>query len=142
MPEVALSIQRMADDPDVGIPELTKVIQMDGTVAGALLHAVQQPPLPGRQAITNIRDAVVRLGLKTTSMLATNIAMRQTFHGKSPLIKRRMGQLWEHSVNVSAIAYVLARKTRKLRSGPRPAGGPHARHRRDPHPEAHGGAGA
>jgi HD-like signal output (HDOD) protein len=114
MPEVALSIQRMADDPDVGIRELMQVIQTDGTVAGALLHAVNSPLFRGAQAITNIRDAVVRLGLKTTSMLATNIAMRQAFHGKSPLIKRRMGELWEHSVNVSAIAYVLARRTRKL----------------------------
>ncbi|WP_018953243.1 HDOD domain-containing protein [Thioalkalivibrio sulfidiphilus] len=114
MPEVAIRIQRMADDPDVGIPELTKVVQMDAAVAGALLHATNSPLYRGAQPITNIRDAVVRLGLKTTRMLATNIAMRQTFKADSSLVKERMRQLWEHSVNVSAIAYVLARKSRKF----------------------------
>jgi len=114
MPEVAIRIQRMADDPDVGIPEITKVVQMDAAVAGALLHATNSPLYRGAQAITNIRDAVVRLGLKTTRILATNIAMRQTFKTDSPLVKERMRELWEHSVNVSAIAYVLARKSRKF----------------------------
>jgi HD-like signal output (HDOD) protein len=114
MPEVAIRIQRLSSDPDVGIPELTKVIQMDAAVAGALLHATNSPLYRGAKAITNIRDAVVRLGLKTTRMLATNIAMRQTFEAKSPAVKERMRQLWEHSVNVSAIAYVLARKNRRF----------------------------
>lgn len=114
MPEVAVRIQRLTDDPDVGIQELTRLIQMDAAVAGALLHATNSPLYRGAKAITNIRDAVVRLGLKTTRMLATNLAMRQTFQSESPEIRERMRQLWEHSVNVSAIAYVLARKNRRF----------------------------
>ena len=114
MPEVAIRIQHLSADPDVGIQELTKVIQMDAAVAGALLHATNSPLYRGAKTINNIRDAVVRLGLRTTRMLATNIALRQAFKATSPVVAERMRQLWEHSVNVSAIAYVLARKSRRF----------------------------
>lgn len=110
MPEVALRIRQMADNPDVGIPEIAKVVQMDPAVAGALLHAANSPLFAGAKAVSTIKDAVVRLGLKTTRSLATSIAMRQTFQLKSSVVKERVRQLWEHSVNVSALSYVIARR--------------------------------
>lgn len=110
MPEVALRIRRMADDPDVGIPELAKVVQMDAAVAGAVMHAANSPLFMGAQPVSSIRDAVVRLGLKTTHNLATSIAMRQTFQLKSSLVKERVQSLWERSVNVSALSYVIAKR--------------------------------
>lgn len=110
MPEVALRIRQLADDPDVGIPEIAKVVQMDPAVAGAILHAANSPLFMGAKAVSTIKDAVVRLGLKTTRSLATSIAMRQTFQLKSSLVKERIQQLWEHSVNVSALSYVIARR--------------------------------
>lgn len=110
MPEVALRIRRMSDDPDVGIPELAKVVQMDAAVAGAVMHAANSPLFMGAQPVSSIRDAVVRLGLKTTHNLATSIAMRQTFQLKSSLVKERVQALWERSVNVSALSYVIAKR--------------------------------
>ncbi|MCG5523625.1 HDOD domain-containing protein [Ectothiorhodospira haloalkaliphila] len=112
MPEVAMRIQKMADDPNVGVNEITQVVQMDPAVAGALLHATNSPLYRTAKQISNIRDAVVRLGFNTTKTLAFNLAMRQTFQSDSSLVRERIHQVWEHSVNVSAIAYVLARHLR------------------------------
>lgn len=114
MPEVAMRIRKMANDPEVGVPELAKTIQMDAAVAGSIMHAANSPLFCGAAPVGNIRDGVVRLGLKTTQSVATSIAMRATFNVKSAAIKQHMQTLWQHSVNVSAISYVIARKYKQL----------------------------
>lgn len=113
MPEVALRLREAASDPDTGIPEIARIIQMDAAVAGAVLHAANSPLFRGSSEINTVKDALVRLGLKTTQSLATTIAMRQSFQVKSPAIKKRMHQLWEQSVHVSALSYIIARRVGK-----------------------------
>ncbi len=110
MPEVAMKIRQMANNPDVGVEDLSKVIQTDPTVAGRILHASNSALYRGRQEITGVRDALVRLGLKTTQSLAMSIAMGQTFRAKSTTVKQLMQHLWNHSVRISALASVIARK--------------------------------
>lgn len=114
MPEVAVRIQHMANDPNVGVSDLTKVVQMDLAVAGAIIHAANSPLYRGINPIANVREAIVRLGLNTTCSLASSISLRQAFRIESPIVLDRMNQLWEHSVAVSAICFVLARLTRRF----------------------------
>ena len=114
MPEVALKIVKLAEDPEVGIPEITKIVQLEPTVAGSLIKAANSPLYGGGKSVDNIKRAVLRLGLKSTCSVATSIALRQSFKSKSPLIKQRMQQLWKHSVNVSALSYVIAQRVQGL----------------------------
>ncbi|MCG5500873.1 HDOD domain-containing protein [Ectothiorhodospira lacustris] len=109
MPEVAMRIQRMAQDPDIGVTEITQVIQTDPVVAGAIMHATNSPLFRAGKPINNIRDAVIRLGFNATQKLAFNIAMRQAFQARSPRTRQHMHELWDRSVDISAIAYVLGR---------------------------------
>jgi HD-like signal output (HDOD) protein len=110
MPEVAMKIARIAEDPDAGIPEIAKIIQIDPTVAGAVIQAANSPLYRSTKPIDNIKNAVVRLGLKITRNLASSIALRETFQVKSTEIRERMKTLWEHSVTISALSYVIAQK--------------------------------
>jgi HD-like signal output (HDOD) protein len=110
MPEVAMKIARIAEDPDAGIPQIAKIIQTDPTVAGAVIQAANSPLYRSTKPIDNIKNAVVRLGLKITRNLASSIALRETFQVKSPEIRERMKTLWEHSVTISALSYVIAQK--------------------------------
>jgi HD-like signal output (HDOD) protein len=110
MPEVAMKIARIAEDPDAGIPEIAKIIQTDPTVAGAVIQAANSPLYRSTKPIDNIKNAVVRLGLKITRNLASSIALRETFQVKSAEIREHMKTLWEHSVNISALSYVIAQK--------------------------------
>jgi HD-like signal output (HDOD) protein len=111
MPEVALKIVKLADDPDAGLPALAKVVQIEPTVAGAIIKAANSPLYRGSKPVDNIKNAVVRLGAKITRNLATSVAMRERFSAKTPLVKKRMQQLWEHSVQASALSFVIARET-------------------------------
>ncbi len=110
MPEVAVRIQQMTQDDEVGIRELVQVIQMDPAIAGALIHATNSPLYRGTKKIDNIRDAVLRIGLNTTRKLASNIALRHCFKTSSATVRERMHTLWTQSINVSSICFVLARR--------------------------------
>ncbi|MGD8497417.1 MAG: HDOD domain-containing protein [Chromatiales bacterium] len=110
MPEVALQIKRMADDPDIDITQVARVVQSDPAVAGAIMHAANSPLFRGSSPVSTLKDAVVRLGLKTTRNLAMSLAMRATFQSNVPSVKQRVRKVWERSVTVSALSYAIARR--------------------------------
>lgn len=107
-PEVALKIQEMTNDPDAGIDALTEIIQRDGTIAGALLHATNSPLFRAAKEIKTIREAVLRLGFRNTRMLAVNLALRQAFLAKNEVTRAAMQESWSESVLCSAYGYVIA----------------------------------
>jgi len=107
-PEIALKIQELTNDPDAGVQELTEVIQRDGTIAGALLHATNSPLFRGTKEIQSVRDAVLRFGFRNTRMLTTNLALRQSFKAKHNVTREAMAAVWSDSVLCSAYSYLLS----------------------------------
>lgn len=107
-PEVALKIQELTNDPDAGVTELTEVIQRDGTIAGALLHATNSPLFRGAKEILSVRDAVLRLGFRNTRMLTTNLALRQAFKARHEVTREAMKAVWTDGVLRSAYSYLLS----------------------------------
>ncbi|KXX65381.1 HDOD domain-containing protein [Marichromatium gracile] len=107
-PEVAFKIQELTNDPEAGIVELTEVIQSDGTIAGALLHATNSPLFRATKQIQSVRDAVLRLGFRNTRMLTTNLALRQAFKARHVVTREAMQQVWADGVLCSAYSYLLA----------------------------------
>ncbi|MBK1717765.1 HDOD domain-containing protein [Thiocystis violacea] len=107
-PEVALKIQEITNDPDAGLDALTEIIQRDGTIAGALLHATNSPLFRASKEIKTIRDAVVRLGFRNTRMLAVNLALRQAFLAKHEVTRTAMEAAWAESVLCSAFGYIIS----------------------------------
>jgi len=114
MPDVAIRLRRMAADPDVSSQQIAKIIQLDPAIAGRIIQVVNSPLYRAYKAITSIRDAVVRLGLRVSSELATSLSLRNTFTAKSALIRKRMNRAWAKSVDISALCYVIARKLRGI----------------------------
>ena len=114
MPEVALRIQELTNDPEASMDDLTEVIQRDGTIAGALLHATNSPLFRGAQQIQSVREAVTRLGFRNTRMLAMNMALRQTFKAKHAATREAMAEVWSEGVLNSAFAYLIADSLRLL----------------------------
>ena len=109
-PEVALQIQRLTADPNVGIEELTNVIQSDGTVAGALLHTTNSPIFQATKRISSVREAVIRIGFDNTRKLATNIALRQVFNAQRPASRNAMLRVWTESAHCSVFSHLLSRE--------------------------------
>lgn len=114
MPEVAMAIKDIMDDPDVSAEEIGRVIQLDPVVAGGIIQASNSALYRGTRRITNIRDAIVRIGLQATRDLVISLAIKNIFRGSTADTRKHMHSIWQRSVHVSALSYVIARHVRHL----------------------------
>ncbi len=108
LPAVAVKIRRAAFAEDADARKLTKMIQMDPAITAKMVKAANSVLYRGHSSITSCQDAVVRLGLRTTSSLVTSFAMRDVFRTKTKLLRERMKEVWQHSAKVAAISHRLA----------------------------------
>ena len=70
---------------------------------------------PSGSRVSDLRGAVMRLGLKEVRNMAISFAVEQIFLGEQhPEIAKSLATLWRRGVAVSAIAYVLARECTKV----------------------------
>ncbi|WP_083250674.1 HDOD domain-containing protein [Acidihalobacter aeolianus] len=114
MPEIALRIRELTADEDASLNDLAKVIQIDPSLTARLIQAANSAAYRGTRAVGSVREAITRLGLKRTASLAFSITMHNVFKAKSAKISHQMQSLWENSVEVSAIAYIIARHSRLM----------------------------
>ncbi|MDT8371249.1 MAG: HDOD domain-containing protein [Gammaproteobacteria bacterium] len=116
LPEVALHVRDVVDDPDATAGQLAEIIITDAALSARLLKVVNSPLYRGRVAIDNIQMAVSRLGLTLVRNLVTSLVMEQMFQATSNRLDKYLRALWEHSTEVSAICQVLASKNRNLKT--------------------------
>jgi len=109
LPEVAVKIQAAMKDPDVDIKRLAGIVSLDIAITAGLVRAASSAAYGSGNPVKSVRDAIVRLGLVAARRLALTIAMQQIFRSNSRPLQRRMQELWDRSVNVSVLSFVLAR---------------------------------
>ncbi len=111
LPDVAVRVREAVQNPDCDANEVAHLIQSDPVLAARLVQAANSPLYGVQTPIYSCKGAVMFLGLGTTRDLVLTYTLRQLFHTDSPLLHRRMRALWQHSVLVGAVSYVLAGMT-------------------------------
>jgi len=110
--EVGLRVKRALDDPDASVDQAARLIQAEPVLAARVVAMANSVSYnrSGR-AITDLRQAVSRLGFRTLKSLAMSVLARQ-FAGAAvdPALKKMTRQLWEHTAHVSALCHVIARR--------------------------------
>ena len=109
MPEVAVRLRRLLEDPEVEINDVARVAQSDAVLAGGLVRAANSALFTGVGRASTVREAVGRLGLRTTQQLSLAIGLSTVFEATDPFIRRRMHEEWQRSVHVAATSFVVAR---------------------------------
>ena len=107
-----LRLQQVLDDPECHLEDAIRLVLGEPQLAArtvALANSSAYNP-SGRQ-ITNVRDAVARVGYRNLQMLVAGLAVRQ-FGARidDPDLRAKAEQLWEHTVQVAALAHVFARR--------------------------------
>ncbi|MDY0249213.1 MAG: HDOD domain-containing protein [Pseudomonas sp.] len=115
LPEVALRVREAAEDPDISIPVLSKVIGNDAALTARLIKVVNSPLLRTNKEITDLNMAISRLGINYTSNLATGLAMEQMFQATSDVIDSKMRDVWNKSTEIAGICHVLCRHFTRLK---------------------------
>jgi HD-like signal output (HDOD) protein len=114
LPEVALKVREAAENPDIGIPQLSKVIGNDAALTARIIKVVNSPLLRTNKEITDLQMAVARLGINYTCNLATGLAMEQMFQATSDVVDRKMREVWNKSTEIAGICHVLCKHYTRL----------------------------
>ncbi len=117
LPAVALKARALIDDDECDVDMVARVVNSDPSMAAKLIKAANSPVFYGTHQVATSERAIVRLGLHTTRQLIMAFAMREMFEMDVPEFGELVTELWDHSAEVAAIAFVLARHTRTFDAG-------------------------
>jgi len=115
LPEVALRIREAAEDEDVSISTLAKVIARDPALSARLIKVVNSPMLRSAQEVKDLNGAISRLGINYSSNLAIGLVIEQIFNARSPVVQAKMQDVWTESMEVAGISYELCRRYTPLK---------------------------
>ncbi len=99
------------DQEEVKTSEIVQVIEFDGAVAANILRVANSARFGGRFEITNLRDAVVRLGTSTLLEIALGAQLRD-LRIAAPLYDLTEDELWLHGAAASMAVKALSREAR------------------------------
>jgi len=108
LPEVALRVRDVVDEPDATAAELAEIIITDVALSTRLIKVANSPLYRGSHEIDTVQMAVARLGQTIIRSLVTSLVMEQMFQATSRNLDNRLHELWEHSTDVSAICQILS----------------------------------
>lgn len=114
VPDVAWKVRRAVDREDSTAEQVASAISADPAMAAKLVRACNSPLYRGFSDVRNVREAVVRLGMRTTRQLVTVFSMREVFKSRQPALQKEMENLWRHSREVAALCWVLADHATRL----------------------------
>jgi putative nucleotidyltransferase with HDIG domain len=92
LPEVAISLTRLAGQPDVSLVQVEEVVTRDPSVAARVLSVANSAYYSRGQSVKSLRDAIARVGLAEVRDVAYHVvASTQVF--KEPAYSPRMREL-------------------------------------------------
>lgn len=110
LPEVALAIREAAEDSDISVSQLSRVIGRDAALAARLIQVVNSPLLRATVEVNDLHTAITRLGVNYSCNLAIGLVIEQIFHARSSVVEHKMREVWQQSQEVAGISYEVCRR--------------------------------
>lgn len=123
LPEVALRVRDVAEDPDASLDTMGKMISNDPALSARIIKVSNSPLMRASQEISDLKMALMRLGMEYTANIATGLAMEQMFQATSAIVDKRMREVWQRSSEVAGLCHVLCRHRTKLQPDQATLGG-------------------
>jgi HD-like signal output (HDOD) protein len=111
-PEAVLRVQRALQSPDTSAADIVVILGTDPGLAARVLRIANSAAFkPASGEITDLRNAVSRLGFNTVRTVAIEYAMRQLRRreAQSPAARAEIEAISRDSLNVAAVSYVIAK---------------------------------
>ncbi len=109
--QVALQIRVALDDPDMHSEAAAKIVQAEPLLAARAVALANSVAFNrSGNPVSDVRSAVVCLGLNLIRALSTALIMRQIAANPAATHQQLATRLWEHTSHVAALCYVLAKR--------------------------------
>ena len=109
-------VLKAVENPDIGLATLAKIVVSEPLLSAKVIRLANSVAMnPTNQVIRDVRMAVVRIGMDPIKALAMVLIMNQLRQSQRHSgIRQLSSRLWERSVNMAALAYVIAKKMTTL----------------------------
>ncbi len=111
MPEITVRIQSTMEDEATGVNEIANLIQADAALSGRMIQVANSAQFGHLPKVASVQAAIGRLGLKSVRNLAISFSLKAALLVKKPPYRELLHQVWERSVTVGAVSYILATVT-------------------------------
>lgn len=108
LPQVAMKVMEVANDPDSSAVDLKEVIESDAALGARILRCVNSSAYAVRERVTNLQQAISYLGLRQIRSLALTASVAEMFAKEETIRTYRRRNLWNHLVAVGICARLIA----------------------------------
>jgi putative nucleotidyltransferase with HDIG domain len=111
-----MKVRAAIDQPDIDADRLAQVISTEPLLAARLVQMANSAALnPGGRPVGDIRNAILRVGMASVRSVAIAVALEQLrAEARSPAFQPFAEAAWHHSIEVAAVAHVLAKRLSRL----------------------------
>ncbi len=111
LPDIALRVQKVLDDPRASREQVAKVVSADAALAARIMKLANSAFLnPSAKPITDLQRALTQVGHQLVRCTAVSFSVQQMQLGSGDAALRPyMRELWRKGASIASIAYVLAR---------------------------------
>jgi HD-like signal output (HDOD) protein len=112
-PDIALRVQQVLEDTRAPRTQVARVIGADAALAARILRLANSAFFrPSTHAITDLQQALTRLGTQLVRCTAVSFSLQQMTIGTGQeKLQPTLQKLWREGTLVASIAYVIARET-------------------------------
>lgn len=97
-PQILSDIQTLINVPEPEVEKIAQLISSDVGLSAAILKIINSPFYGMNRRISEIKQAVMMLGLKTINSLVTSLFLKSAFQGDASISLERF---WDDSVDVA-----------------------------------------
>jgi len=115
LPELALQIREVAEDPDVTALTLAAAIARDAGLVSRMIRIANSALYRGVNQTDSLELALSRIGLRPASNLALGMAMEQLFQATTDFVDRKLRLLWSQANDTANTCAILAKRYTRLR---------------------------
>jgi HD-like signal output (HDOD) protein len=108
--DATLKIRRALADENLDAGRLARIVASEPLLAAKLVRTANSVAFnPSGDAIGDVKTAVIRVGMATVRAVAVAVSMEQLESAQEIFpVRERARQIWRHSIDTAAVAYVLA----------------------------------
>ncbi len=109
VPDVALKIRQALYDENSNFRQIANIITSDPAITTKIIKTANSALYRSIHKIDDCQMAVTHLGTKVTYQLVTSFSMKELFKTRNRALKKKMQAVWNHSREVAALSFILAK---------------------------------
>lgn len=108
-PQILTDLQQLLDDEEPNIDQIALLISGDVGLSAAILKIINSPFYGMNRKISEIKQAVMMLGIRTINGLVTALILKSSFHGSACISLERF---WDDSLDVANAMTFIGNKVK------------------------------